>query len=135
MAAKQPQAQRATLTDLLKKPARTKEVTVRSVDDGGNEVELTIVFRSIGSRAYDALLTKHPATREQKKDGHSWNIDTFPPALIAASSSDPQISHEDAVQLWESDDWSSGELMGLFVAAMKLNGEGLDVPFTSGGSE
>lgn len=124
-------ATRATLDDLLKKPARTREVTIRSADDSGAEIEFTVLFRSIGSKAYDALLSEHPPTAAQKKEGSPWNSDTFPPALIAACSSDPKISLEDAKRLFESDEWSGGEVAGLFTAAIKVNSEGLDIPFTA----
>jgi len=117
---------RATVADLLSKPSRTKEVTISS----DNGVALTVLFKSIGLKAYDDLVAEHKPTKEQAKDGGTWNPETFPPALIAACSKDPVISPEDANALWESSEWSRGELMDVFVAVVKLNSEGLDIPFT-----
>jgi len=129
MATKKPV--RATIESLMKKPPRTKEVTVKTVSDTGRELEINVLFRSLGSKLYDAIVTEHQPTKEQKKEGNQWNPDTFPPALIAACSVDPRLTVEQATSLWESEDWSQGELMGLFIAAVKLNNEGLDIPFTA----
>ena len=111
-------AKRATVADLLGKPRRTREVKL------GDSV---IVFGAIGSKAYDDLVAKHPPDKGDKEA--SWNGETFPPALIAASSVDPVIDEDTAVQLWESDSWSRGELMDLFTGVVKLNVEGLNTPF------
>lgn len=121
--------ERATLDHLLKKPPRTKELVVKSLDDSGKEIEFNILFKSIGSKRYDDLLGQHKPTKEQAKDGAQWNGETFPPALIAACAVDPEISLEDAEAIWASDDWSRGELLDLFVAVIKLNSDGLDIPF------
>lgn len=125
--------QRATLEGLLKKPPRTREVTIRTTGDDGGDLSLTLVFRSIGNKSYDDLMTAHAPTKEQSKDGNLWNPDTFPPALISACSSDPIIDEDSASELWNSDQWSRGELMDLFFAVVKLNTEGLDIPTTEGG--
>lgn len=133
MAARTKQASRATLDSLLKKPARTREVKIRTVDDSGAETELTMLFKSIGYKDYDDLLSSHQPSKEQSKDGAQWNPDTFPPALISACSVDPVIGLEEAKELWLSDQWSRGELMDLFFAVAKLNTDGLDIPFTAAG--
>lgn len=126
---------RASLENLLKKPARTREVTIKTMDDAGKELELTLLFKSIGSKAYDDLLGDHPATKDQAKKGNLWNTDTFPPALISACSVDPQISVDDAKTIFQSDEWSRGELVDIFTALIKLNNEGFDIPFTSKDSD
>lgn len=90
-------------------------------------------FRSIGRKAYDRLIEEHPPTEEQQKNAReeglaaglspqlsrlSWNADTFPPALIAAASVDPKITHEEAYELFHvSEDWNQAELTALFVTA------------------
>src|SRR3954463_7264417 len=76
--------------------------------------ELTIKFQSIGAVAYDKLIAKHPPKPEQRVEGAMYNIESFAPALIAACSVDPEISPADANELWQSDNWSRGDLMVLF---------------------
>lgn len=132
--ADEPRKQRATVESLLKKPVRSKEVTIQSIGDDGEEMSLTLLFKSISPRYYDSLVSQHQPTKEQAKEGATWNLETFPPALIAACSADPIISDEVAASLWDSEDWSRGELMDLFYAVAKLNNDGLDIPFTENGS-
>lgn len=115
---------RATLADLMAKKARTKEVTI-STPDG----DLSLLFKSISSKAYDDLQAEHKPTKEQAKDGNTWNPDTFPAALMAACSVEPVMTYEEAAALWDSPEWSRGELMDMFLAVIKLNSEGLNVPF------
>jgi hypothetical protein len=90
-------------------------------------------FRSIGRKAFEKLVSEHPATEDQQKEARdrgleaglpanlsrlSWNAETFPPALIAASSVEPKITHEEAYELFNvSEDWNAAELTALFVTA------------------
>ena len=125
----------ATFKDLLHKPARIKEVVLKVPDDGGTIIEYVVTLRAIGSKAYDVLVGMHPPTGEQKKEGASYNPDTFGPALIAACAVEPRITPNEAKELWESDEWSRGEVMELFVAAVEVCSRGLDVPFTATDSD
>ena len=43
------------------------------------------------------------------------------------------MSHEDALEIWESEAWSRGDLMVLFRNAVELNNRGLDIPFNENG--
>jgi hypothetical protein len=45
---------------------------------------------------------------------------------------DPEITPEQAKQIWNSDDWSRGDVMVLFRNAVELNNRGLDIPFSEG---
>ncbi len=99
--------------------------------EAGDVVSFT--FRSIGRKAFERLIEEHPATEEQQKQAReqalatglsphltrlSWNSDTFPPALIAAASVDPKISHDEAYELFHvSEDWNQAELTALFLTA------------------
>mgnify|MGYP006280674279 CR=1 FL=1 len=124
----------ATLKDLLNKPARVKDVVLTVPDTDGTMIEYVFSLRAIGSKAYDVLVGMHPPTGEQKRDGATYNPDTFGPALISACSSNPHLTPNEAKELWESDEWSRGEVMEIFMAAVEVNSRGLDVPFTAAGS-
>lgn len=119
-------SERVTLEQLLAKPPRTASVEV-SV----GETKATMLFRALGSKEYDDLIAEYPPTKKDKDDGGVWNSEAFPPALIAASSLDPKITLDEANKIWESPDWSRGELFDIFTRLVRLNQEGLDVPFTS----
>lgn len=120
----------ATIDQLLKKPQRVRTVSLTIPGDDGDPVKVSIRLKAIGSAAYDDLIAKHPPTPKQRKDGATYNPDTFAPALVAASMTEPQMDLEDAQALWESEDWSRGELTELFLASVQINQAGLDIPFT-----
>lgn len=127
MAARKAAPKRATVEDLLAKVRRSKELQL-----GEGDTALTLVFQAMGSKAYDDLIAAHPPTKEQKAQDAAWNPDTFAPALIAGCSVEPKIDDDTAVSIWASDSWSRGELMDLFMSVVRLNSEGLNIPFTSG---
>jgi hypothetical protein len=126
-------SKRATIDELIHKPRSTTEFSLVLSDGNGGTNEVTLKYRAIGMRAYDKLVAKHPPKPEQRAEGSSFDIDTFAPALIAACSVDPEITSDAAKEIWESDDWSRGDVMVLFRNAVELNNRGLDVPFSVNG--
>lgn len=125
----------ATFKDLLSKPARTKEVKLSVPDADGTMVEFVVTLRAIGSKAYDVLVGMHPPTTEQKKEGAVYNPDTFGPALISACAISPRMTPNEAKELWDSDEWSRGEVMEIFASSVEVCSRGLDVPFTAAASD
>jgi len=120
-----------TPLQMLLAKSNTKQVLKLYIEDEeGQKQEIALTFTSIGSKAYDKLVAKHPATAEQRLDGATYNPDTFCPALIAVCLTDPEMTESQAKQLWNSDTWSRGDLMAIFGAAMKVNNQGVDIPFT-----
>lgn len=98
----------------------------------------SFTFRSIGRYRYDELvgLPKHQPSKEQKtKDGLNFNPDTFPPALVAASCIEPEMSLEEAEAIFADPDWNGAELQRLFFGALEVNNETGDVPFSKSGSD
>ena len=131
---KQSQAsKRATLEMLQNKPRSTTEFSLYLGDGNGGANEVTLKYQAIGMRAYDRLVAKHPPKPEQRAEGASFDIDAFAPALIAACSVDPEMSPSEAKAIWDSDDWSRGDVMVLFRNAVELNNRGLDIPFSERG--
>lgn len=113
----------------MKKRVRTSTSVIRSFDDADEPIELTIRLQAIGSAAYDELVSAHPPTEKQRRDGAVYNVDTFAPALIATVSVEPKLSYEQARDIYTNPDWSAGEIGGLFIDALKLCNAGLDIPF------
>lgn len=124
------QDKRATLDQLINKPRSTTEFSLFLSDGNGGTNEVTLKYQAIGMRAYDRLVGKHPPKPDQRAEGSSFDIDTFAPALIAACSVDPEISPAEAKKIWDSEDWSRGDVMVLFRNAVELNNRGLDIPFS-----
>ena len=132
-AAQRAESKRATFEMLVKKPRLETEVPVKIPGDDGVPVKMMMLFRAIGARDYDKLLTRHPPTTEQRADGMSYNLNTFGPALISRVCIDPEMSEEQATEIWNSSDWGRGEVMSLFSAAVDLCNKGLDISFTGTG--
>lgn len=119
-----------TLDKLKKKTPVRREVEVVVTGDDGETESVTLVFQSIGSAAYDKLVAKYPPSQAQKNQGLQYNIDRFAPALVAECCVDPEMSLEDALEIWESDTWNRGELNLLFMAAIEVNTRGHNLPPT-----
>jgi hypothetical protein len=126
-------SKRATLDMLKNKPRSTSEFSLYLSDGNGGTNEVTLKYQAIGMRAYDKLVSKHPPKPDQRAEGNSFDIDTFAPALIAACAVEPEISPSEAKDIWDSEDWSRGDVMVLFRNAVELNNRGLDVPFSVNG--
>lgn len=121
------ESRRATLDLLRSKKRAEREFTL--VLPGGEQAQF--LFRAIGAVDYDRLVTKHPPTPEQRVEGHTFNLETFGPALLARVCADPEISEADWKKLWTSGDWSRGEVMQLWEAAAMLCNTGMDLVPTS----
>lgn len=76
---------------------------------------IALTFQSLPRTEFEDLIKAHPPTEEQAEDGDVWNIDTFAPALVAASSVDG-MAVEDA-QFFIAE-WSAAEARSLFDAAL-----------------
>lgn len=94
------------------------------------KAERVIRFKALGREAYRLLeeQQEHRPTKKQRQDARDnglGEIDhnplTFPPALLAASSVEPKMTLDEATKLWNSETWSSGELMLLYTTAMTVN--------------
>lgn len=84
-----------------------------------DDVTVEMTFRSIGRKAYDALVLEHPPRDEDKEHDYQYNPETFTPALIAASCIEPRMTLDDALDIF--DNWNGTEIMELFFAAVEVN--------------
>lgn len=97
-------------------------------------------FRGLSDHAWEALLAAHPATPDQVRKAKRadevpsrWNEDTFPAALVAACSFDPELSVEDATAILTLDTMNGAETGALFRAAIDAS-RGRQVPDLGKGS-
>lgn len=130
-AAQRNKSKRATLEMLLGKKPNRDEFTVPF---GPNEEQVSFLYVSVGATEYDALLTKHPPTSEQRAaGGQQFNIHTFAPALLARVCQEPSIAVGEWTELWQSPNWGRGELMSLFWRAANLCSKEVDpAPINAG---
>lgn len=92
------------------------------------DASIKFVFQAVGRKRYEALVTEHPAPKDQQRkarelrqDVPEFNEDTFPQALVAACLIDPMLSEEDVRKLWDSDNFSMAEQRNLFQTAIVVN--------------
>jgi hypothetical protein len=80
-------------------PAVVRAKTAHAkAEKAARAADIKLPLRSIGAKAWSDLLLMHPPTEAQEKLGHEYNLDRFPPALIAACSLDP-MTVEDAARI------------------------------------
>lgn len=109
---------------------------VRRLKAAVQEDSLKIVVRSIGRKKYDKLMEAHPPTEKliaemraewektpeeerRRFEEPAFNPDTFPQALIEACLE--EYDSEDVEEMFEGDDWSSGEITALFQTCVEVN--------------
>lgn len=117
-------SKKATADRLRAKKRRTKTVSI-NVD--GDDMELT--FSALSAHELDTLQAKYPPTPDQRAKGMAFDPDKFNPALVAACLADPAMTLEEVKDMWDSPDWSLGELQFLLNTAQDLCTEGLNIPF------
>jgi hypothetical protein len=93
------------------------------------------VFRALGRKEIEDLERDHKVTKEQisayrdecrvmqvpPNNPPNYNFDTFPPALIAAAAVTPEITLDEATAMWNSTEFSKGELGAIFQSAWAVN--------------
>lgn len=99
-----------------------QEFTIKLGDE-----DVSFLFRALGGPDWDKIVHKHPPTSEQRADGAAYNPNTFGPALLSACCVEPVLDMNEWTELWNSNEWSKGELSELFWVAVNLCQRGLDV--------
>jgi hypothetical protein len=92
---------------------RLKAVLDGFVEDGSMVI---FQFQSIGRDAYNALLSECPPTERGKVYGPD-----FPAMLVAASAVEPTITLDQAIEMFDSPQWSSAEVDRLVLTALTVN--------------
>jgi hypothetical protein len=127
--AKQSKASKMATFDKLKlKPLAEKTFKVYI-----GEEELEMKYVAISQAEYDKLVALCPPSTEDKAEGAMYDTNAFAPRLISAVAADPELTLSQARELWNSPDWSRGDLMTLFLNAVELCNRGFDVPFNGRG--
>lgn len=127
-------------TDAVKR-APVVEAKIDDLDQEIAESRTKFTFKSIGRVNYGKLLDEFKP-REPKEDYETdhdvgFDVDEFPPRLLALGSVDPKMELKDAEEIWsggDDGDWSDAETTKLLMGAVRANKETIDVPFTRLGS-
>lgn len=111
----------------------------------GSTVRIT--FHALDPTVLDRLKSEHAPTEQQRRDAQrakepmpEWNVDTFPPKMIAAaclrvegpSGEQVGMSVEDAERLWTSENYNGVERAEIFNTALQAQIKATrlgDIPF------
>lgn len=101
--------------------ARLAAERCEAASDALNRESVYLTFRALPRPVLEELLHAHPPTDDQAADGAAFSPDTFPAALIAASSTDG-MSEAEARELLDT--WSAPDANALWEAAWEVQQEG-----------
>ncbi|PXY33552.1 hypothetical protein BAY59_10745 [Prauserella coralliicola] len=92
-----------------------------------------LTLTALPPAAFEALVDAHPPTKEQEKEDKDvpWNIDTFRPALLAATV-DGDLTAEDWDELYAEGQVNLGEFRRLFQSCLDVNDRSAE-PFVGKG--
>ncbi len=103
------------------------------------DIAVTFTFTDCGRKNFDELILAHPPTKSQKDHVAElgggileFNIDTFPPALLALTGSDPEMTVEEATEIFDA--WGSGDAEILFSTALLVCKERTSIPLSRSGT-
>lgn len=114
-------------------PKLQKEINeiLAQIDDSKAE----FVFRDPGRKRFEALVDACPASEADKAEAKKnnqpipgWDPETFVPGVLALASYEPELSLEDAQEIY--DEWGRGDVEALFNAALQACLEQASIPFT-----
>jgi len=95
----------AIITDSMERPTEAVELSeqVAALEERIEAEKVPFTFRSIGHRRWRDLLSEHPPLKQQLADNQhlDFNPETFPPAAIAASCVEPEMTEEQVGTLSE----------------------------------
>ena len=124
----------------LAEGTQTLEQELDDLIDSAAEIAVTFTFTDIGRKNFDDLVHAHQPTEEQRKQIADlgggileYNTETFPPALISAAASDPEITVEEAQEIF--DEWGQGDAETLFSVALIVCKERTSVPLSKNGTD
>ena len=116
-------------------PAAAAQAELDKAREGLEAFVEVLQVHPIPPREYDDLLTAHPPTAEQQKQGHIWNLATFGPALLAACvdrGPDDQLSEAEWVEDIDAGVYAPGELTRLLQTCIDVNDRAPDVQVGKG---
>lgn len=92
----------AQTRDSLGGPPSELMERLKAIEDEIEQSVRVFTLEARTTREWSDLLAAHPPTKDQAKDGHIANPDTFGPAALAACAVDPVVTVEQAVRMRET---------------------------------
>lgn len=131
--------QRTSLADTTNKDIEALLEDLDSLREEAESLTVVFIFRDIGRRNYDDLVTAHKPTDEEKQEYKeaggegvlAYSTLTFPPALVHETAIEPKIPIDEATEIFE--DWAEGDIELLFTTALMVCKEPTSLPKSKAG--
>ncbi|MFF3976965.1 hypothetical protein [Streptomyces sp. NPDC001828] len=94
------------------------ELALQSAEARLDAATVTLTFRALPRPVWEQLLREHPPSEQQAEQGMEYDVETYPAALISASSVDG-MTVEEAQELLDA--WADSEAKALFTTALMVN--------------
>lgn len=106
---------------------------IEALEGEVEDATVTFVVEAVGAERWSELVGEHPPTPEQEAEGWPYDAESMGPMLLSESiveiDGEPEtVSEKQAAKIWN--DWSDAERSVLFLAAVAVNREVRNVPFT-----
>lgn len=98
-----------------------------------NGSKVSFLFRAIGRKEYDKLLTECPPSTAQRAAGETYDQEKFAPKLLSRCIVDPARSEVAWRNTWNDENWNRSELATLFFACVAVCSIGLNPDPTESG--
>lgn len=102
------------------------EVAAKREEVRGTAIKF--VLQGMGSKEFDAMAAEYPPTdaqlqaaKDTGEDKPPFDTDTYPIALIVASTVEPEMEPAELHEWLSDPTWNSFELLSLFMAANEVN--------------
>lgn len=107
---------------------------IQEIESEAHEDEVLFKFKALGRGPFARLMAEHPPTAEQQAAAGSdihlpYNVDTYPPALYAASCIEP-VELAGNLEEWTEihEEWSVGQNSNLWRACNAANAGVAEIP-------
>lgn len=97
---------------------------IKAVRERMRKAEVEFKLRALGDKEWSDLVAAHPGKERQQ----AWDPETFPKALVSACCVDPEMTPDQATELFEV--LNEGQRNELMQAAYDVNAEATHIPFS-----
>lgn len=115
----------------------------KQIDEILTQIEdskVEFVFKDPGRKQFEALVDACPSSEADKAEARKnnqpipgWDAETFVPGLLALASHQPELTLEEATEIYDL--WGRGDVEVLFNAALQACLEQASIPFIKRGTD
>lgn len=109
-------------------PVRGLAEQIEALRQEMHEHEHPFTFRALPPKEWSDLLAEHPAREVDTEAGYSFNVETFPTAVVSACAINPVMTVDQVQRLIPA--LNQGQWDDLFTTVWRVNVRATDIPFS-----